>query len=241
MVATGNISEEAPAVATTIIPIRNLWHMLLYVWKEVPLRDRWSVEVERSPSLDALLASILGLLMQQRLRIGLGRSYLNEERMLRGIRGRIDFPESLKRLAFETGQAYCRFHSFTINAPKNQIIRSTLARLIKIGQFGADRLQAEELKQKLRRLVRHLDGIDLIEINPDIIRRQNLGRNDRDYRLMLAICDLVLQRHFPTEEAGIKYLPGLNRDALTLHRIYERFVANFYRFHLKRWSVVAQL
>jgi 5-methylcytosine-specific restriction enzyme subunit McrC len=190
--------------------------------------------------LDALLATILASLIQQRLRIGLGRSYVNEDQLLRSIRGRIDFPESLNKMAFENGQANCRFQRFTTDAPKNQIVRSTLMRMTQAGDFGPEKARAEELRQRLRRLIRNLDGVDVIEVSSAFIRRQQLGRNDADYRLMLAICDLVFQRQMPTEEAGPKRLPGLDRDTLTLYRMFERFVANFYRSHLKDWFVTAQ-
>jgi 5-methylcytosine-specific restriction enzyme subunit McrC len=65
-----------------------------------------------------------------------------------------------------------------------------------------------------------------------------LGRNDADYRLMLAICELIIQRHMPSDSDGWEKIPGLDRDALVFHRIYERFVANFYRTHLTGWVVM---
>jgi 5-methylcytosine-specific restriction enzyme subunit McrC len=232
-----------PAVQFTEygIPIRNLWHMLLYAWNEVPLKNDWLlIDVESAPTLDCLLASVLMKLMQGRLRIGLGRNYVPEARTLRGIRGQIDFEQSLKERTFEHGEAACEFQGYSANAPGNQIIRSTLARLVQTGNFGPDVHQANELRHHLRRLVRDLDGIDLIEITPDLIHRQQLGRNDRDYRLMLAICGLILQRQMPTESSGRFGFPPIERDLLVLHKVYERFVANFYRVHLEGWSVTAQ-
>ncbi|HET9909578.1 MAG TPA: hypothetical protein VFQ23_23220, partial [Anaerolineales bacterium] len=129
---------------------------------------------------------------------------------------------------------------YSVNSPKNQIIRSTLTRLIQTGQFGPDVDQANALRQRLRHLTSSLDGIDLIELTSDLIHRQQLGRNDNDYRLMLEICWLILQRQMPTELAGEHPLPVLDRDALVLHHIYERFVANFYRAHLNGWGVAPQ-
>jgi len=225
------------------IPIRNLWHMLIYAWNEVPLKNDWimlDAGAESAPTLDALLASVLMKLMQGRLRIGLGRNYVQEERTLRGIRGRIDFEQSLKQRTFDRGQAACQFQGYSANEPGNQIIRSTLARLVQTGQFGPDVQQANELRHHLRRLAGNLDGIDLIELTPDFIHRQQLGRNDRDYRLMLAICRLILQRQMPTEAAAGDGLPAIDRDALVLYHVYERFVANFYRVHLAGWIVTAQ-
>ena len=231
---------EMPATANGI-PIRNLWHMLLYAWNEAAFINHWVAEAETSPSLDALLASILANLIQQRLRIGLGRSYTNEDRLLRGIRGRVDFAKSLKKLAFENGQAHCHYQTYSHNVPKNQIVRSTLARLVQTGHFGIDKIRADEIRLKLRRLVRDLEGIDFIELKVDLIRRQQLGRNDADYRIMLSICALLLQRQMPTETSGTYRLPGLDRDTLTLYRIYERFIANFYKHHLRKWTVTSQM
>lgn len=89
------------------IPIRNLWYMLLYAWNEAPLSAMhgWMMqEAERAPALDTLLASILIRLMQQRLRIGLGHDYVEQERKFPGVRGRINFAESLKQHTLDSGQ-----------------------------------------------------------------------------------------------------------------------------------------
>jgi 5-methylcytosine-specific restriction enzyme subunit McrC len=123
------------------IPIRNLWYMLLYAWNEVPLNairglTLDNVDVQRAPTLDALLASTLIKLMQQRLRIGLGHDYVVEERAIPRIRGRINFTESLKQRTLDRTQIVCEFQGYSANSTKNQIIRTTLARLMKVGQFG---------------------------------------------------------------------------------------------------------
>ena len=236
---------QNPATFTEYgIPIRNLWHMLLYAWDEVPLNAMhgWMMEeAERAPTLDTLLTSILIKLMQQRLRIGVGHDYVGEERKFPGVRGRINFAESLKQRTSDSGQLICEFQGFSVNASKNQIIRSTLARLLKVGQFEPEAASVKEVQQKLRRLIRDLDGIDFIELTPDLIRRQLLVRNDHDYRLMLSICDLIVQRQMPSGSEGTSsVVPAFDRDALVLHNIYERFVANFYRIHLTGWNVTAQ-
>lgn len=223
------------------IPIRNLWHMLLYAWNEAPIESHWSLkEVEDAPTLDALLASILARFIRQRMRIGLGRGYVNQTRLIQGIRGRIIFSESLRGHTFERGEVYCDFQEFSANSPKNQIIRSTLARLVQLGNFGPDHDRAERLRHELRLLTRSLDGIDLIELQPEFIRRQRLNRDDRDYRLMLSICELIVQRQMPMESTSTRTLPAIDQEAMVLYNIYERFVANFYRVHLKGYTVKAQ-
>ena len=120
-------------------------------------------------------------------------------------------------------------------------MRSTLARLAQVGSFGRDRALADVLRAKLRRLVRNMDAVDLVELKLEQMRRQQLGRNDADYSLMLAICHLLLQRQMPTETPGESKLPGLDRDARTLRRVYEQFIAKFYKAHLSAdWDISSQ-
>jgi 5-methylcytosine-specific restriction enzyme subunit McrC len=224
----------------TGIPVQNLWYMLLYVWNAVHLKSRWKSDVENAPTLDALLGAILANQIQQRLRIGLGRDYRAHGAEVAGVRGRVNFNESLKRLSFQRGRAFCHFQVFSANVPKNQIIRSTLARLVQVGEFGSKGDAANDLRARLRRLVRDMEAVDLIELKSDGIRREQLQRHDIDYAVMLAICFLLNQRQMPTEHEGDTGLPELDRDAFTLHNIYERFVAKFFASHLDDWTVAAQ-
>ena len=222
------------------IPIRNVWYMLLYAWDRLRDVGRWRAEVEQAPTLDALLASVLAKLVEQRLRIGLGREYVAKHTSLPGIRGRIDFTRSLLDRSFERGEAWCTFQSFEVDAPRNQIVRSVMMRLVQRGDFGVENARANQLRGHLRRLVRKLEGAQPIEVTLGTIRRQQLGRNDGDYRLMFAICELLLQHAMPTEPAGTRSSPGLDRTELILHNVFERFVAAFYEHHLPTWSISAQ-
>jgi len=55
--------------------------------------------------------------------------------------------------------------------------------------------------------------------------------------LCLAICDSSpSETKCPPKQKGSHKLPGLDRDALILYRIYERFIANFYKLHLVEWG-----
>ena len=71
MIALKQVAPQTFPDATGGIPIRNFWHMLLYAWDRAAFLNRWNAEVEAAPSLDALFASLLSKLVEQRLRIGL--------------------------------------------------------------------------------------------------------------------------------------------------------------------------
>jgi 5-methylcytosine-specific restriction enzyme subunit McrC len=223
------------------IPIRNLWHMLLYAWNEPSMSNQISMgEVESAPTLDALLALVLIKFIQQRMRIGLGHGYIETSKRTRAVRGRVRFSSSMLDQAIRNGEVECDFQQYSINEPRNQIIRSTLARLSQVGEFGTDHKEAEALRHRLRWLARNLEGVEFVELNTESIRRLILVQNEVDYRLMLSICELIVTRQMPLEAEGTHPLPRIDRDMLILHRIYERFVANFYRLQLKGWDVNVQ-
>lgn len=224
-----------------VIPLRNIWHMLLYAWDEVPVSLSTLTQGEESaPDLDSLLCMILVRLIQQRFRIGLGRNYLSQNNIVRGIRGKINFTPTLKKGLLYKGQTQCSFQEYSINVPKNQIVRTTLQRMVRVGKFGNDRQFRSELIQSMLSSSMTMEGVDLVQLSLDFFDRQQLGRNDRDYRLMLAICRLLFLREMPLGSGSNSLLPKVNPYDLVMTKIYEDFVANFYKHHLTGWRITPQ-
>jgi 5-methylcytosine-specific restriction enzyme subunit McrC len=223
------------------IPIRNIWHMLLYAWDNPPIERIGKLSnIEEAPTLDSLFANILLSLLQQRLRIGLSRNYLKENHLIKGIRGKIDFSNSIKNQTFEKNHAFCDFDVFTQNVPKNQIIKTTIFKLIQTGKFGVNKTKASNLSHSLRLIFRSLNEVDIIEIRPDHFKTQQIGRNDRDYKMMLSLCELIYLHKMPIDSGNNKQLPDLMRKTLVMHEIYEKFIANFYCMNLAGWVVEPQ-
>lgn len=236
-----DLPESRQAVTATAggIPIRNIWHMLLYAWDQPDRIGAWRGDVERAPTLDALLATILANLIEQRLRIGLGRDYATHVDEIPGIRGRVLFGETVRRMSLPHGKTVCRYQVFTPDVPKNRIVRSTLAKLVDAGQFGSPPLSSR-LRSRFRKVVRALDAARLVTIGPADIAREQLRRHGRDYTLMLAICRLIQSYSMPTEAKGAGHALSANRDELQLHDIYEKFVARFFALKLADWRVQTQ-
>lgn len=232
-----NNKQEEVQTTSTGIPIRNIWYMLLYALKSWHLRKRWKPDIENAPSIDCLLASILAKQVQQRIRIGLGRDYNEIENEIYGIRGRIDFNKSLKLMSFPQGRTFSCYHVYMKNVLKNQIVRSTLSRVIMVGDFGTDKNKAKDQRNKLRCILQEMDYVDIIDLKSAEIRREQLKQRDADYSLMLSICYLLYLRLMPMEKRGEHSLLKVNRDELTLYDIYEKFIAEFYKYHLKQWNV----
>ncbi len=223
------------------IPIRNLWYLLLYAWGETPKSPYWAmIDTEDAPAIDGMLASVLVRLMQQRIRIGLNRNYMPQQREIAGIRGRVQFADSIRQRSFERNRAVCAFDEYTIDSPENQIILSTLTWLSHAGELGVERHKATALRHQLRQTIHLMRDVRRIALTPARIQRSLQQRQDRDYHIMLSICAYLLQRRMPNEAAGDTRFQALPHDDLRLYAIFEKFVANFYRYHLTDWNVNPQ-
>lgn len=229
------------------IPVRNWWHMLLYAWDLVDFNDRFKTELDRAPDLRALLTDILVFLMKHQVRRGLRGDYVERSEELRGVRGRIDFGETLRGLSMYRGRLHCEFEEFTLNVPRNQIIRSTLNDSLsrRFEDFEEERPKHGRLVSDLEALLRMLYEIDRVRVTRRLIASELrlLGRNEREYKLMLKICEMLQDPSMPDSgvSAGAEFV-DLLRNKENEHRIFELFVGNFYKLRLDRrvWDVSTQ-
>ncbi len=86
-----------------------------------------------------------------------------------------------------------------------------------------------------------MEGIPLTRISASDFSRLQLGRNDREYALPLAICELVYRLEMPAESNGDHALVALCRDEVRFEELFEAFVRNFYRIHLPRCTVGSEV
>src|ERR1022692_4516002 len=126
--ATSNMSviasEQLVNKVAGDIPVRNAWYLLLYAWDMARWQGNWPTATEGSPSLLGLLARVLSAATRDLLKHQLGRAHLVHRKTLPGIRGRVDFAGSLKRLTFENAAAHCVFPELSIDTPKNRILKA---------------------------------------------------------------------------------------------------------------------
>ena len=226
-----------------MIPVRNWWHMLLYAWDLVEFRGRFDTEIKDAPDLRALLTRILVHLVKHQVRRGLRGDYVERSEELRGVRGRIDFGETLRGMSMYRGRLHCEYEEFTLNVPRNQIIRSTLNDSLNRGftKVEEERAKYGRLVSDVEALLRMLYEIDRIRVTRRLIASELrlLGRNEREYKLMLKICEMLQDPSMPQSDGASDegFVDWLRKQE---HEIFERFVANFYKLRLSGWAVIPQ-
>ncbi|AWV91004.1 5-methylcytosine restriction system specificity protein McrC [Bradymonas sediminis] len=217
------------------IPVQNIYYMLSYAWNELELAERADVESLESSDLANLFARVLIEGTSRLLRRGLDTAYQTYSQEIPGVRGQIDFNTSLRKMLFEQGRAQCRLDERTPNVLHNQLLKSTLIQLGRLGSIDRN------LRDRIRQQVRHFRGVGALpHLSPGLFRRVQFHRNNRIYRHLLNICELIARNLLVSEESGEVWFRDVVRDDGKMPYLFEKFVRNFYTRELSGFGVGAE-
>ncbi len=150
--------------------------------------------------------------MNHTLRRGLDRGYEEHEGELTSLRGRVDVALSARRMLASHGKAYCYYEEFTVNTLPNRILKSTLKYLANVPSLDS------KLRPRLLKLYRELPDIDDVQLNKFVFRRVQLNSNNRFYRFLLNICELVQSAWLVDEKTGSYKFKDFIRDDRAMAR-----------------------
>lgn len=210
-------------MSTSTIPVRNLYYLLCYAWNSLPEAAIVEVAKLQSPKIVDLLAHVLIGGFHHLMRRGLERNYNELVDELAGIRGRVDIVGSARRLLLAHGKASCTFDELTLDTPANRILKSTLLLL-----SGAPDLDPT-LRAQSQLLRQHLAAVHAVPLSSRLFRTVQLSGNNRYYRFLLHVCELILNACLVDEATGQYRFRDFTRDDRAMARVFEDFVFNFYR------------
>lgn len=208
---------------TPKVPIYNLLGMLAYAY-----RLDWQsgmVQVNTLPDMLAALADMLGQLVLARVQKGLHQAYVPQQKQLSFIRGRIQPTITL------SPKIQCQYESFQADVPENQVIRYTLACLLRGGWVKREATAVWRAYRLLQPVISHRPftaaecAFTYTPLN-------------QDYQPIHALCQLFLSYLTPIHQQGESLmLPFL----IEMSSLYEQFVAEWLRQNLPAgWRVQAQ-
>ena len=206
-----------------MIPIRNIYYMLSYAFSELRGTDYRYMDVEHLDTMKDLCACILIRAVSLQLKRGLIREYITEEDSLLSPKGKIDITASIKSGAIQNHRLVCAYDEFSENSIRNRIVKQTLSVLL------ASNVKPE-YRSEIRKLIRFFADVDYID--PHTINwSMAYDRNNQSYRFLMAICKLVLKDLLMTQADGKFRMMDL-LDERAMHRIYEKFILEYYT---KEW------
>jgi 5-methylcytosine-specific restriction enzyme subunit McrC len=206
-----------------MIAVKNLYYLLLYVWDAFDEAQMRAIDAEPDTDLLNLLAAVLAKGVDHLLRRGLDRSYLPRTEAIPGVRGKLDLSATVKAKLLPSARTVCEFNELSHDIQHNQILKASLRQV----------LHSDSLDPELRELVwtayLRLPHITEIRLTERAFHSVQLHRNIRYYRFLLDVCRLLYETLIPDETTGRFRFRDFARDEKRMHRLFERFLYEFYR------------
>lgn len=218
-----------------MIPIRNLWLLMLYAGELAPILKKFNKGFDEDrDNLPNLIAEFLCFTVEKRLQKNLSFGYQHRSAEISRVRGKINFLYTESKKLLSKGKVACSFEELTINTPKNRFVLCALDRVSKLvvdDNFLKHR--CKELATRFKRL-----GVDQILPSKSEISLIQVGRNDSDDKAMIAASKLVFHFKLPNEDNAEKFMYSPSGDDNWLRSLFERAVRGFYSHILRDdWKV----
>lgn len=212
-----------------MIPIQNIYYMLAYSFQ--PLREKGyrKVATEHFDNATELCAAILIQGVSRQLKQGLGKDYILKTDTVSGIKGKINFTDSIKTQALIRKQMVCSYDEFSLNTYKNQIIKTTFLKLL---LTDINKSQKKDIK-KLLIFFSDVQELNVYSINWNL----SYMHNNQTYEMLVSICYLVIKGLLQTQSEGNTKLMDFTVEQK--HRLYERFILGYYKAEYPELSAKA--
>ena len=205
------------------IPIKNVYHMLVYVYKMLESKEYARLDREDFENIYDLLASLLLCGTNDLIKRGFLKSYINQTEELTAIRGRVNIGGSIRRLSFQNAKAVCDFDEFSADIYFNQVIKATFL-LLKRRPINAN------LKRDISKILLYFNEIGTMEIRAIKWERLVFNRNNTHYDTLLYFCRLICEEAIANQNKGEKNFRILEDELLP--ELFEKFIFEFYKKHL---------
>lgn len=203
-----------------MIPVQNIYYMLSYAFSVLQENAYKDIATEKFDNVAELCAAILIKGVSIQLKKGLHKEYVDKTEPITAPKGKLNISASIKTMSLLKQQIVCTYDDFTVNSYMNRIIKSTMVLLIK-SDISKTR------KKELRKLLIFFSDVDTINLNL-VNWKIPYNRNNKNYRLLISICYLVVKGLLQTTSNGKTKLMTFF-DERSEHKLYEKFILEYYR------------
>jgi len=213
------------------IPIENIYYLLCYAWDTLEEKEKVKVSVDDSPEILDLFTKVLINGARILLKRGIEKDYITETKDMAGVKGKLELSPTLKSGIYLKQRTVCTHDEFSANILSNQILLSTIYRILRTREVNA------QLKSQIKSLVWLFAGIEPIDLSHRVFNSVRLHRNNRFYAFLLKVCRIIYENTLPTEKPGQFHFVDFSRDRFKMQKLFEAFLRNFYRREFPHWKV----
>lgn len=213
------------------IPVRNIFYLLSYAWNRLEEANRLNISLDDYSSSLNLLTRVLVNGTKHLLKRGLDKSYVEIQDDYPGIKGKINFNSTLNKQLFWQGKANCSFDEFSDDVLHNQILKTTLSRLLSYPDLDT------KLREEVRECYFRFQHVHEISLSITHFDKVKIHRNNYAYDLLLRIARMIFENSTVDEKSGEFKFLDFTRNEKAMAALFEDFVRNFYAKEQMRYKV----
>lgn len=214
------------------ILIKNVYYMLSYAFQTLRQSQYENIAAEKFEDMQNLFAAILTKGIGYQLKQGLYREYLSRQEDMAVMRGKIEMAGTIRNKMARRQLLTCKFDELSENNLLNQILKTTVLLLLKHGTVKT------EYKNDLKKKMLYFSQVDSLEPNRIRWSEIRFQRNNQNYRMLIGICQLIIEGMLLTTEAGNTKMASF-LDERRMCRLYEKFLLEYYAQHYPNLTVSA--
>lgn len=201
--------------------IKNIYYMLSYAFTALDQGGYEDIEKESFDHIHNLFAAILAKGIGRQLKQGLYREYISRTEEIPVVRGKINMPGTIQNLLARKQVVTCDYDELSENNLLNQILKTTVMLLLR--HADVEQRYKDDLKKEML-FFANVDMVDPAAVRWSAIRFQ---RNNNTYRMLISLCQLIIEGMLLTEETG-EYRLASFIDPQRMNRLYEKFILEYY-------------
>lgn len=213
------------------IPIRNIYYMLSYVFRNLKIKNKIKVECENFNNIHDLFGRLLIDGVNHLIKRGFYKQYIIKNETSSNIRGKISLNNSLKDGSLFNRKLNCEFDEFSEDILFNEIIKTTINSLIKYNDLN------KAIKRDLKKLKPFFSEVNEIQLDENVFNHLNWNKNNLYYRMIINICQMTYNCLLPYEnQDGKIYFNHIDYEK-AIHNLFEQFIFNYYKKEFKEFKV----
>lgn len=199
--------------------------MMAYAFLNVNQEGYEEVNKEEFDNILNLFASVLCKGIGRQIKQGLYRDYVGVSDNISMLKGKIDISETIKNRLSKNPLIACEYDELSDNNLLNKILKTTVLILLRNSDVKYE--YKETFKSELMYFSEVEQIVDIKTINWSSVRFQ---RNNQQYRMLIGICQLIIDGMLLTTEEG-EYRVATFLDDQRMCRLYEKFILEYYKRH----------
>ena len=213
------------------IPIQNIYFLLCYAWNNLDEGKVVDIKSIDSTKLVDLFAKILINGITHLLKRGIDRNYILVSEEINAIKGKLVIGFSYRRQLLQKGKAVCSYDELHHNILHNQILKTTLYKLVHVKELNGD------LKKELISIYHYFQHIEQTNLSANSFSKVVLNRNNYFYSFLLNVCQLIYENLLVSEDTGESKFRDFLRDAKKIAYLFDQYVSNFNRMEQNTFRV----